>query len=92
VFLKTEYGEGNMSLDTPEAGEGNSQPAPQPLEQFQQLPANVQRLIIGLALLTVLVGLAMARSKIQTIMDSKTSEPADEEAAPALENAGQTEE
>ncbi len=68
-----------MSLDSSEMSEGSGQSTPQLLEQFQQLPANVQRLIIGLAFLTLLVGLIMVKSKVQSAMDAKASESAEEQ-------------
>jgi len=72
-------GESHVSLDPSDMSEGNGQSTPQLLEQFQHLPANVQRLIISLAFLTLLVRLVIVKSKVQNAMDAKASESAEEQ-------------
>ncbi len=47
---------------------------PQILENFQQLPSNVQRLIIGLVFLTFLVGIVILKNTINNKIKSSSDE------------------
>ena len=42
--------------------------------QFQQLPSNVQRLIIGIAFIAFLVGLTVLREKILAAIETRSDE------------------
>jgi hypothetical protein len=44
------------------------------ISQFQQLPSNVQRLIIGIAFLAFLVGLTVLREKILAVIETRSDE------------------
>jgi hypothetical protein len=44
------------------------------LERFQQLPSNVQRLIIGLIFLTLLVGIVLLKDMIKTEEEKRVLE------------------
>ena len=61
-----------------EAAQNNDQQRPEKtgiIETFNQLPANVQRLIIGVIFLTFLVGLVYVKNLIDVKM-AKETEPA----------------
>lgn len=44
------------------------------ISQFQQLPSNVQRLIIGIAFLAFLVGLTVLREKLLAAIETRSDE------------------
>ena len=52
---------------------------PQLLENFQQLPTNVQRLIIGLVFLTFLVGIVILKNTITSKMKSSSGKPVEDQ-------------
>ena len=63
-----------MSAELSIDDNGGASKKPQLLENFQQLPSNVQRLIIGILFLTFLVGVVILRNTINSKMNAHSSE------------------
>ena len=63
-----------MSAESQQSGEGVELETTHFMDQFQQLPSNVQRVIIGLIFLTLLVGLVVLKGMIETERDKEIQE------------------
>ena len=63
-----------MSVESQQSGEGVGLDATQFMDRFQQLPSNVQRVIIGLIFLILLVGLVLMKDMIKTEEDKRILE------------------
>jgi hypothetical protein len=63
-----------MSAESQRSGVGFGLETTHFMDQFQQLPSNVQRVIIGLIFLTVLVGLVVLKGMIKTEQDKRVME------------------
>ena len=75
-----------MSAETSLDDKNGASNKPQLLENFQQLPSNVQRLIISIVFLTFLVGIVILKNTINSKANASSSEsvenqPYSEEAA-----------
>jgi len=75
-----------LSAETSLDDKNGASNKPPLLENFQQLPSNVQRLIIGIVFLTFLVGIVILKNTINSKMNASSSEsvenqPYSEEAA-----------
>jgi hypothetical protein len=63
-----------MSAQSRQSGERVGLDETQFMDRFQQLPSNVQRVIIGLIFLTLLVGLVLMKDMIKTEEDKRILE------------------